>query len=90
MFHCICFYSSQLLGRTLRVDHVAEYRKPKEDDNTDEVTKKLHEEGCAPRTPSPSPPLDSDEDLAVSHKHKGETHWLNETAFLLLDLPKSV
>ncbi len=45
----------QLSGRTLRVDHVAQYRRPK-DDRGNEII----ETGCGPRTPeaspSPSPP----------------------------------
>lgn len=41
--------SIKLLGRTLRVNHVAEYKMPKEHEDDDEVTLKLREEGCAPR-----------------------------------------
>ena len=64
-----CYH--QLLGRTLRVDHVAEYRKPKEDENEDDITQRLRQEGCAPRTPSPSPPPpDVEEDDALT-KQKG-------------------
>jgi hypothetical protein len=41
-----CFV--QLLGRTIRVDHVADYKPPKDSDKLDEETRKLHVEGCAP------------------------------------------
>jgi hypothetical protein len=41
-----CFV--QLLGRTIRVDHVADYKPPKDSDKLDEETRKLHAEGCAP------------------------------------------
>ncbi|XP_014271754.1 RNA-binding motif protein, X-linked 2 [Halyomorpha halys] len=37
----------KVLGRTIRVDHVADYKTPKENQNFTEETKKLHEEGCA-------------------------------------------
>lgn len=38
----------QLLKRTIRVDHVLNYKVPKEHDDEDEITKKLKNEGCAP------------------------------------------
>lgn len=40
----------QVAGRTLRVDHVKRYRRPR-DENGDEIIEK----GCAPKTPTPSP-----------------------------------
>ncbi|XP_052218624.1 RNA-binding motif protein, X-linked 2-like isoform X2 [Dreissena polymorpha] len=46
----------KLLGRTIRVDHVEEYRMPKEHGDEDDVTMKLRKEGCAPRPPSPRQP----------------------------------
>lgn len=36
-------------NRTIRVDHVETYRLPKEDEDIDDVTKRLYEEGCAPK-----------------------------------------
>ncbi|CAH1987361.1 unnamed protein product [Acanthoscelides obtectus] len=39
----------KILKRTIRVDHVAEYKVPKEGKKTDEDTKKLYSEGCAPK-----------------------------------------
>ncbi|XP_075040790.1 RNA-binding motif protein, X-linked 2 [Mixophyes fleayi] len=44
----------KLKGRTIRVDHVANYRPPKDADDIDEVTKDLREKGCGARTPSAS------------------------------------
>lgn len=38
----------KLLSRTIRVDHVADYKPPKDSDKLDEETQKLHAEGCAP------------------------------------------
>jgi RNA-binding motif protein, X-linked 2 len=38
----------QILKRTIRVDHVQQYKVPKDSDKLDEVTRKLQQEGCAP------------------------------------------
>lgn len=42
-----------MLGRALRVDHVSDYKPPKDDDRYDDETKRLHEEGCAPQLQLP-------------------------------------
>lgn len=57
----------QLCGKTIRVDHVAEYRRPKDEDGNEIV-----EKGCAPKTPTPSPePSESEsEDEPVKIKKK--------------------
>lgn len=44
----------QILGKSLRVDHVHNYKAPKDDDRYDDETKRLHEEGCAPQLQLPS------------------------------------
>ncbi|XP_023017441.2 RNA-binding motif protein, X-linked 2 isoform X1 [Leptinotarsa decemlineata] len=54
------FNGIKILGRIIRVDHVADYKVPKEGKKTDEVTKNLYSEGCAPK-PVPvrkTPPKD--------------------------------
>uniref|UniRef100_UPI00359010F0 RNA-binding motif protein, X-linked 2-like n=1 Tax=Myxine glutinosa TaxID=7769 RepID=UPI00359010F0 len=38
----------KIKGRTLRVDHVSNYRPPKDTEATDAVTNALHELGCGP------------------------------------------
>ncbi|XP_025832173.1 RNA-binding motif protein, X-linked 2-like isoform X2 [Agrilus planipennis] len=43
------FNGLKILGRTLRVDHVSDYKVPKEGKKTDEETKRLYSEGCAPQ-----------------------------------------
>ncbi|GCB68789.1 RNA-binding motif protein, X-linked 2 [Scyliorhinus torazame] len=53
------FNGIKIKGRTIRVDHVANYRPPKDSDDIDDVTKRLREEGCAPRAP-PSAPVSSE------------------------------
>jgi len=53
----------KLGGRTIRVDHVSEYRIPKSDEKgEDGKYKDKIETGCAPKTPSPAP--SSDEELS--------------------------
>ena len=49
-FDTYVFCPSKVCGRTLRVDHVREYRRPKDNDGNEIV-----EKGCAPVTPTPSP-----------------------------------
>jgi len=38
----------KLLGKTLRVDHVENYKPPKDNEDYDDITRKLHSEGCGP------------------------------------------
>ena len=52
-------FLQQILGRTIRVDHVQEYKIPKEHKNDDELVIKMREEGCAPTI---QPSSDSDEE----------------------------
>jgi len=37
------------MDRTLRVDHVLDYKPPKENEKMDEETLRLYMEGCAPK-----------------------------------------
>ncbi|XP_001355751.2 RNA-binding motif protein, X-linked 2 [Drosophila pseudoobscura] len=39
----------KIMERTLRVDHVLDYKPPKENEKMDEETLRLYMEGCAPR-----------------------------------------
>ncbi|KAH0560610.1 RNA-binding motif protein, X-linked 2-like [Cotesia glomerata] len=39
----------KILGRTIRVDHVSNYKAPKDSKRIDDVTKKLRIEGCGPK-----------------------------------------
>uniref|UniRef100_A0A8C2STU8 RNA-binding motif protein, X-linked 2 n=1 Tax=Coturnix japonica TaxID=93934 RepID=A0A8C2STU8_COTJA len=45
------FNGIKIKGRTIRVDHVANYRTPKDSDDLDDVTKALHAKGCGVKTP---------------------------------------
>lgn len=42
------FNGIKILKRTIRVDHVSDYKMPKEHKNADAETRKLHNEGCGP------------------------------------------
>ncbi|XP_055036640.1 RNA-binding motif protein, X-linked 2 isoform X2 [Misgurnus anguillicaudatus] len=63
------FNGIKIKGRTIRVDHVANYRPPKDTDDIDTITKRLREEGCAPKVPHPSSSdSESEEEHAVPVK----------------------
>lgn len=44
------FNGTQIIGRTIKVDHAGNYRPPKDHDDADEVTKFLRDEGCSVKT----------------------------------------
>ncbi|CAO2622326.1 RNA-binding motif protein, X-linked 2 [Lemmus lemmus] len=65
------FNGIKIKGRTIRVDHVSNYRAPQESEDVDDVTRELHEKGCGANTPpSSSPELSEDEDAKPTKKHK--------------------
>ncbi|XP_028618862.1 RNA-binding motif protein, X-linked 2 [Grammomys surdaster] len=65
------FNGIKIKGRTIRVDHVANYRAPQESEDVDDVTRELQEKGCGVKTPPSSPPeVSEDEDAKLSKKHK--------------------
>ncbi len=57
MSPCNCpfplFKLKKILGKALRVDHVNDYKPPKDNDKIDPETKRLHLEGCAPKIQIP-------------------------------------
>ncbi|KAK3583695.1 hypothetical protein CHS0354_021445 [Potamilus streckersoni] len=60
----------KLLGRTIRVDHVENYKVPKEHGDEDEETKRLRMEGCAPKTPTPETEKDGEKKKIDKKKKK--------------------
>lgn len=56
------------------MDHVKDYRPPKDSEDIDDVTKILREDGCAPSVPVSSSSSEEDEQNAVPAKKlkKGE------------------
>uniref|UniRef100_I3MPN5 RNA-binding motif protein, X-linked 2 n=1 Tax=Ictidomys tridecemlineatus TaxID=43179 RepID=I3MPN5_ICTTR len=65
------FNGIKIKGRTIRVDHVSNYRAPKDSEEADDVTKELQEKGCGANTPSSSS-SESLEDDKPTKKHKKE------------------
>ncbi|XP_030377112.1 RNA-binding motif protein, X-linked 2 [Scaptodrosophila lebanonensis] len=59
----------KIMGRTMRVDHVADYKPPKDNAKLDEETLRLYMEGCAPK-PLTKPSHDSDKKNHLDHKIK--------------------
>lgn len=51
----------QILGKSLRVDHVNDYKPPKDNDKLDDETRQLHQEGCAPKLQLPSSQIKREE-----------------------------
>ncbi|XP_071979371.1 RNA-binding motif protein, X-linked 2 isoform X2 [Engystomops pustulosus] len=64
------FNGIKLKGRTIRVDHVSNYRPPKDSEDIDDVTRLLRESGCGARTPSPSSSEHDVQDLQGPKKEK--------------------
>lgn len=62
----------KITGRIVRVDHVQKYRLPKETDDIDEVTKRLYEEGCAPKEVTQASLLKPKAELSTSKEPKKE------------------
>uniref|UniRef100_A0A8C5SBL6 RNA-binding motif protein, X-linked 2 n=1 Tax=Laticauda laticaudata TaxID=8630 RepID=A0A8C5SBL6_LATLA len=62
----------KIKGRTIRVDHVANYRPPKDSEDIDEITKALREKGCGIKTPPPSSAEPSEDEEVEVKRHKKE------------------
>ncbi|XP_067011149.2 RNA-binding motif protein, X-linked 2 [Anabrus simplex] len=63
------FNGIKLLGRTIRVDHVADYKPPKDSDKLNDETRKLVREGCAPKHNS-EPPVKNSVPVTVKEVKK--------------------
>ncbi|XP_077003165.1 RNA-binding motif protein, X-linked 2 [Tamandua tetradactyla] len=63
------FNGIKIRGRTIRVDHVSNYRAPKDSEDVDNVTRELQDKGCGVRTPSPCS-SEGFEDEKPTKKHK--------------------
>lgn len=62
---CFC---RQIKGRTIRVDHVKDYRPPKDTEDIDDITKHLRDEGCAPKAHESSSSSEEDEQYTIPVK----------------------
>lgn len=54
------------------MDHVSNYRAPKDSEETDDVTKELQERGCGAHTPSQSSSESSEDDKPTKKHKKGK------------------
>ena len=52
----------KVLGRIIRVDHIHQYKLPKDLEKLDQDKRKLFEEGCAPKELSPSESEEEEEE----------------------------
>ncbi|KAM4727027.1 LOW QUALITY PROTEIN: RNA-binding motif protein, X-linked 2 [Anableps anableps] len=64
------FNGIKIKGRTIRVDHVKSYRPPKDHEDIDDVTKRLREDGCAPREPAAARSEDEEQQVVPVKKAK--------------------
>ncbi|NXY35591.1 RBMX2 protein, partial [Pomatorhinus ruficollis] len=69
------FNGIKIKGRTIRVDHVAKYRPPKESEEWDEVTRALHAKACGVKTPPHTSSNSQSEDEDVPVKMEKEKQW---------------
>ncbi|XP_037126627.1 RNA-binding motif protein, X-linked 2 [Syngnathus acus] len=58
----------KIKGRTIRVDHVRDYRPPKDHEDIDDVTRQLREQGCAPSINHEPPSSPSPEEVVIPTK----------------------
>ncbi|KAM5289852.1 RNA-binding motif protein, X-linked 2 [Glossophaga mutica] len=63
------FNGIKIKGRTIRVDHVSNYRAPKDSEDMDAVTRELQNKGCGAHTPSQNSSEGSEDDKPTK-KHK--------------------
>lgn len=56
--------------KTIRVDHVANYRPPKDSEDVDDVTKALREKGCGVQSPPRSSSESTEGNEVEVKKHK--------------------
>ncbi|NXQ33031.1 RBMX2 protein, partial [Alaudala cheleensis] len=73
------FNGIKVKGRTIRVDHVANYRPPQESEDWDEVTRALHAKGCgvetSPHTSTDSLSEDKDVPLTKQKEMQSRAEW---------------
>ena len=55
------------------MDHVSNYRKPKDFGDEDEITKHLRDEGCAPKLESSESEQEEEYDIPVKKVKKGQS-----------------
>ncbi|XP_055965633.1 RNA-binding motif protein, X-linked 2-like [Sorex fumeus] len=64
------FNGIKIKGRTIRMDHVSNYRAPKDSDELDDVTRLLQEKGCGAHKPPKFSDEDSEDDKPTKKRKK--------------------
>lgn len=85
----VSHYVNQIKGRTIRVDHVKDYRPPKDSEDIDDVTKILREEGCAPSAPAPSSSSEEENEqnpVPAKKLKKGEVSFMSKVHVVVIHL----
>lgn len=67
------FNGIKILNRTLRVDHVQEYKVPKDHDDIDDDTKRIRDEGVAPRYQLPKEYIKREADREIKKEKDRDT-----------------
>lgn len=72
------------------MDHVSNYRTPKDSEEMDIVTRELQEKGCGAHTPSSNSPEGSEEDKPTKKHKKGKALGPKRRFWVVLvfDLPR--
>lgn len=71
------------------MDHVKDYRPPKDSEDIDDVTKILREEGCAPSAPAPSSSSSEENEqnpVPTKKLKKGEVSFMSKVDDVIIHL----
>ena len=68
------FNGTKLAGRQIRVDHVKDYKPPKDIESDDDLIRTLREMGCAPDVKLPPPSSKSSSSSSSSKKYKDDKY----------------
>lgn len=71
------------------MDHVKDYRPPKDSEDIDDVTKILREEGCAPSAPAPSSSSSEENEqnpVPAKKLKKGEVSFMSKVDDVIIHL----
>ncbi|KAJ0003878.1 hypothetical protein NQD34_010092, partial [Periophthalmus magnuspinnatus] len=64
------FNGIKIKGRTIRVDHVKDYKPPKDHEDIDDITRNLRVQGCAPSVQGAESEEDQEEPLPLKKSKK--------------------
>lgn len=73
------YFHYQILGKSIRIDHVNDYKPPKNDERYDDITKKLHTEGSAPKEQMPESHIKRELEEKSTRKRSPERRLSHDT-----------